>query len=74
MTKSKTVLACGSSPEKAVPTRRKLLIDCLRYISIQTTNILLLKKDNCLFRRHPHTPASCVTVRFGSNHGHVTRK
>ena len=34
----------------------------LRYISIQTTNILWLKKDNYLFRRHPRTPASCVTV------------
>ena len=30
----------------------------LRYISIKT----LYKNDNCLFRRHPRTPASCDTV------------
>ena len=29
-----------------------------RYISRKT----LYKNDNCLFRRHPRTPASCDTV------------
>ena len=53
--KSKTVLACGSSPEKAVP---RIANWGLRYISIKT----LYKNDNCLFRRHPRTPASCDTV------------
>ena len=47
---SKTVLDCESSPEKAVPTQQKLLIE------VFATSV------NCLFRRHPRTPASCDTI------------
>ena len=61
LTKSKAVQACGSSPEKAVPTRRKLPLwsSLHQYINNQHPTA---KNDNCLFRRHPRTPASCDIV------------
>ena len=65
LTKSKTVLACGSSPEKAVPTWRKLLIEVFATSTCKQPTSYCKKRQLSL----PATSSS-----FGSNREHVTRK
>ena len=64
--KSKKVLACEGSPENRLSNNKwfRLGENCpLRSLLCYMNNQHpIVKNDNCLFRRHPRTPASCDTV------------
>ena len=57
--KSKTVLACGSSPEKVVPTRRKLLIKVFATSVYKQATSYYKKRQLSLPATSTHTRELC---------------
>ena len=66
-------LAYGSSPEKAVPTRGKLLIEVFA-TSIYKQPTSYCKKTSTVSSGDIHAHPRTVIQSFVSNRGHVTRK
>ena len=72
--KSKTVLACGSLPEKAVPIRRKLLIEVFATsVHKYPTTHCVTCKTTTVSSGDMHAHPQSVIPSFGSNCEHVTR-
>ena len=71
--RAKTVLACGSSPQKAVPTRWKLLIEVFA-TSVYKQPTTYCAKTTTVSSGDTHAHPRAVIPSFGSNRGHVTRK
>ena len=64
------VVACGSSPEKAVPTRRKLVIEVFA-TSVYKQPTTYCIKTRTVSSGDIHTHQRAVIPSFGFNRGHV---